>query len=73
LIICSFSTAQTDLSDVTKLEKLIIIDSHLSGTIPESICNFQNLESVDLHLNCLLPPYPSRLSTADIGNQIDCD
>ena len=37
-----------DFYNVTKLEKLMIIDSRLSGTIPESICNLQNLNSVNL-------------------------
>ena len=57
------------LFDLEHLEVLILSDNQLSGSIPESICNFDiNNMIIELENNQFCPPYPECIEDF-IGNQ----
>ena len=51
------------------LEVLSLFNNELSGQIPTSICNIENIEYIVLDNNQFCPPYPECLNENEMGFQ----
>ena len=77
-IYCNLSgELPNSISNLTEIEVLRLEVNYFTGYIPESICEFQNLDysdylSFDLSYNQLCPPYPSCVEN-HVGEQETSD